>query len=124
MISYTPPPLDGTRYARFMDLTLRYTSWGIGYTSDGEHLLFNAVHKLHDTQVSCRDLDTLEAVLAASDRHLRRIPTAGRVRRYYRRWERQQAERERRVLAELVDLAARLGRGPALNKVAPMKSAA
>ncbi|MDA2809330.1 hypothetical protein O4J56_01650 [Nocardiopsis sp. RSe5-2] len=124
MISYTPPPLDGARYARFVDLALRYTSWGIGYTSDGERLLFTAVHKLHDAQVSCHGLDTLEAVLAASDRHLRRTPAAGRVRRYYRRWERQQAERERRDLAALVDLAARLGGSLALATVAPTRAAA
>lgn len=124
MITYTPPPLADDLYNRFVDLALRYTNWAVSYSSDGEHLVFTADHTVHEARFSCRGLDTLAVLLAASDRHLRRAPAADRVRRYYRRWERRQAERERRELAALVDLATRLGSGAALETVAPIGAAA
>ncbi|MDA2808968.1 hypothetical protein [Nocardiopsis suaedae] len=55
------PRLEGDSYSRFVELALRYTRWGLGYTSDGTALLFTAAHGGHDVGFSCRDLDVFAA---------------------------------------------------------------
>ncbi|WP_017623058.1 hypothetical protein [Nocardiopsis chromatogenes] len=108
-VTYTVPRLDGDDYIRFVDLALRFTDWGMGYTSDGEHLLFTAEHSRHGVGLSCHSLDTFGELLAEADRRLADAPRT-RVRPYQAAAERRQRAREAREVAALMELARDLGR--------------
>ncbi|WP_017559698.1 hypothetical protein [Nocardiopsis baichengensis] len=77
-VSYSAPRLEEGQYTRFVELALNHTRWGIGYTSDGELLLFTAAHSRHDVGIACRDLEDLATLLAAADGSLVRLPPPGR----------------------------------------------
>ncbi|MDA2811150.1 hypothetical protein O4J56_10925 [Nocardiopsis sp. RSe5-2] len=109
-VTYSVPRLDGDAYSRFVELALRYTRWGLGYTSDGTALLFTAAHSCHDVGFSCRDLDDFAELLSATDRYLARLPR-NRVRPFLAAHERAVARREARDVHALMTLSQRLGRG-------------
>ncbi|WP_017539397.1 hypothetical protein [Nocardiopsis halophila] len=108
-VTYAPPRLEGGDYARFVDLALRYTDWGMGYTSDGERLLFTAEHTRHGIGLACCDLDTFGELIADADRRLTGAPRT-RVRPYQAAVEREQREHEAREVQALMGLARTLGR--------------
>ncbi|WP_017537168.1 MULTISPECIES: hypothetical protein [Nocardiopsis] len=100
-ISYTPPRLGGDRYARFVELALRYApSWGVGYTSDGSALLFTAEHAVHGFGLACHDLEVFGVLLGRADRCLSLVPPGakgGDAREF------EKAARERHDLAALME---------------------
>lgn len=100
-ISYTPPRLGGDRYARFVELALRYApSWGVGYTSDGSALLFTAEHAVHGFGLACHDLEVFGVLLGRADRCLSLVPPGvkgGDAREF------QTAARERLDLAAVLE---------------------
>ncbi|WP_017622545.1 hypothetical protein [Nocardiopsis chromatogenes] len=109
-VTYAVPRLDGDSYSRFVELALRYTRWGLGYTSDGTALLFTAAHSCHDVGFSCRDLDDFAALLAATDQYLARL-SRSRARPFLAAHERAAARREARDVHALMALSKCLGRG-------------